>query len=510
MKIRSYLVIVSWLLVISQTGYASSLDPLKLGAGARMVAMGRTAVAAAGDMNSIFVNPANTAYINNLGLTSMYTNLSEDISYTFLGGSNSYNYGNFGLAYLGAGSGGFQLTTIEAGRVVGTGGTFDYSSSVLCLTYGKEFYKDLALGASLKFFNKGFSTISGGTGSGYDMDLGIIWKPQPDLTIGLSQQNTLPSSIAAINWGTGAKEGIPFNTKLGLSYIVRNGLLLAADMDYAQNNPLVLHGGVEWEPLKWLAIRGGIDQVPTSSSQTSTNYTIGIGLNYSGFSFDYAYYYDTLLSSANSAHFFSLSYQMFPPGVEKKIEKARPSMRKKNFSDVPAGYWAEEPIGILGALGIISGYPDGTFKPENKITRAEFTALLVKAREKEVEKPETALFPDLPAAHWASGYVAKALQMRWIKGYTDGSFKPNNEISRAEGVSIISRFDQLEIKNVTGSPFQGMAATHWAAAAVQAAKNAGILIYLQGKDLEPNRTLTRAEVAEMLYRTSFIRQLLPR
>jgi len=297
------------LLFIGQAVLASSIDPLALGVGARMVAMGRTAAADPGNINSIFVNPANAADLEGLGLTSMYTNLSEDISYTLLGGGNKTNFGNLGLAYLGSTSGGFQLTTIEAGRVVGTGGSFDYSSSVICLVYGREYKKDLAFGASLKLFNKGFSSIAGGTGSGYNMDLGVIWKARPNLTIGLAQQNTLPASVAPIKWGTGASEGIPFNTKLGLNYVPREKILLAADLNYAANNPLNFHGGIEWKPIEWLAIRGGIDQVPTSSSQNNTNYTTGVGLSYKGFCFDYAYYYDTLLSSTNSAHFFSFSYQ---------------------------------------------------------------------------------------------------------------------------------------------------------------------------------------------------------
>jgi len=303
---------------------AASLDPTKVGLGARMIAMGRTAAAAPGDVNSIFVNPANAAYLPELGITSMYTNLSEDIAYTFLGGAKPFPLGRFGLAYLGATSGGFQQTTVESGRVVGTGSSFDYSSSVICLTYGREIRENLALGTNLKLFNKGFGNVSGGTGSGFDADLGLLWLPRPKMTVGLSMQNALPSSIAAIKWGTDTKEDIPLNLKMGINFVPKNDLLLAADLDYAANNPMTFHGGVEWKPKEWLAVRGGFDQLAASASQANTNYTAGVGFGFKGFNFDYAYYHDTLLAS-NAAHYFSLSY-LFPPAAAKPAPAPKPEV----------------------------------------------------------------------------------------------------------------------------------------------------------------------------------------
>lgn len=306
----------------------AAIDPTRIGLGARMIALGRTAAAAPGDVNSIFVNPANAAYLADPALSSMYSNLSEDITYNYLDAATPFKYGVFGLAYLTAGSGGFNQTTIESGRVVGTGNSFDYSSSVLCLAYGREIMNALSAGTTLKIFNRGFSGINGGTGNGFDMDLGLLWKPKDNLRVGLSQQNTLPSSIAAINWGTGAKEGIPFNTKLGLNYTIRKDVMLAADLDYASNNPLLLHGGAEWTPLAWLAVRGGLDQMATANSTAVTNYTAGVGLNYRGFSFDYAYYMDNVLTSANSAHYFSLSYAFAPAPVKNIAPPVMPAVKQ--------------------------------------------------------------------------------------------------------------------------------------------------------------------------------------
>ena len=344
MKILIRLTYYALLLSLSlNSGVArAALDPFKIGLGARSIAMGRTAAAMDKDLNSIFINPANAASIEGLGLSSMYTNLSEEINYKYLAVENKFRFGNFGLAYLSAGSGGFTSTSLEAGRVVSTGNAFDYSSSLLCLTYGKEIRNNLAWGASLKYFNRGYSNLPNGTGSGFDLDLGILWKPKDNFKIGLAQQNLLPSSIANINWGTGTKEDIPANTRLGFSLVPRNDWLLAADLDYLSNNPLVLHAGLEWKVKPWLELRGGIDQLATGSASIATNYTLGVGLNYRDFSFDYAYYYDSVLSSTNSAHYFSLSYAFqsipsisVPKAEEKKLVVPTPPVKQITPPKVP-------------------------------------------------------------------------------------------------------------------------------------------------------------------------------
>lgn len=506
------------LLLLSQAAFAA-LDPTKIGLGARTIGLGRVAVALPGDVNALFINPANAAQLEGFGVSSMYTNLSEDISYAFLGLANPYPIGTFGIAYLGAGSSGFVVSTIESDRVVSTGSSFDYASSVLALVYGKEFLKDLSLGATLKLYNRSFTSVSGGAGSGMDMDIGLLWKFRPDLALGLSQQNTLPSPSGSIRWGTDTVEGIPFNTKFGFSYFPADSFLLACDFDYARDNPLTTHVGVEWKLREWFALRGGMDQLAISSTEASSNFCIGIGLKYDGFSFDYAYYYDTLLAQSNSAHYFGFTYQL-SAGEERaekdtkeivrgEIDEATLPFPLATFSDVPKDYWAAKSIGILGALKIMGGYPDGTFKPENKLTRAELAVMLVKAKGTRVEEVDTTMFSDLPVEHWASPYVKKVLEFKWFEGYPDGTFKPKKEITRAEVVSVLARFDDLKLnKPLDRGIFRDLKPDHWSAEAVQAAYDVGIIDYLKGKPFVPNFAVSRAEAATMISRTSPVRYLL--
>jgi hypothetical protein len=143
-KVRSRILVFGLVcaLLSAIPAFAISLDPMRIGAGARSVSMGRTAAAITGNINSLFINPANAAYLPKWGLTSMYTSLLEgDISYTLLGGATKTNWGTFGLAYMGSGTSGIQPTTLEAGRVIAGGSAFDYASSVISAVYGREITK---------------------------------------------------------------------------------------------------------------------------------------------------------------------------------------------------------------------------------------------------------------------------------------------------------------------------------------------------------------------------------
>lgn len=531
MKIRSlrfmiYLYLVSCFLAFSAPVGAMVLDPTKLGLGARSVSMGRCAATLLGDPNSAFINPANAAEADRWGISSMYVNLSDDIVYTQLGGIMPEEWGTIGVSYLGSSSGGIIGTTVEAGRILPSGFTFDYSSSVISLIYGKKYNEELSFGATLKMFSKSFTSVA--SGNGFDLDLGVLWKPNERLKVGLAQQNTLPFSIAKMTWDTKHEEGIPFNTKLGVSYLMHylepDDILLTADLDYSQINPMLFHGGVEWAtPYKFLKLRGGFDQYPENKETAVTNFTLGVGLLMGGMGFDYAYYADSLLPSS-TAHYFSFRYE--PPTVpevveakkalgvelkeeEKMEEPPKPAIVFKTFYDVPKGSFARKEISYLATAGIISGYPDGGFKPANKLTRAEMAKLLVTLAGKSSEQfYYSGVFKDVPRGRWYTPYVLKAYEEGWISGYPDGTFKPNKTLSRAEAIALAVKFDGLELPAyVSRPPFPDVPLSSWAAPYIQEAKNAGWLKYLEGRNFSPNQGFTRMEAAYLLIRTKAGRQV---
>ncbi|MFA5927849.1 MAG: S-layer homology domain-containing protein, partial [Candidatus Margulisiibacteriota bacterium] len=184
-------------------------------------------------------------------------------------------------------------------------------------------------------------------------------------------------------------------------------------------------------------------------------------------------------------------------------------LRLTSFADVSEDFWASLPISQLATLELVNGYPDGNFKPQGDITRAEVTTLLAKAREANpIGKPVT-LFNDMTVGHWANNYVNGSYALGLVTGYPDGSFAPKNNITRAEGVALITRFDGIVVPaKVENSPYEDVSADHWVAPLLTVAKAAGLLSYLNSNMFEDKKMLNRAETVEILSKTEYVRKKL--
>lgn len=90
----------------------------------------------------------------------------------------------------------------------------------------------------------------------------------------------------------------------------------------------------------------------------------------------------------------------------------------------------------MAKLKIITGYPDGTFRPDAPVTRAEFAAIAARFDEKSART--TASFRDI-YGHWAERYISRSAELGWIRGYTDNTFRPDQSITRAEAMALINR-----------------------------------------------------------------------
>lgn len=108
-----------------------------------------------------------------------------------------------------------------------------------------------------------------------------------------------------------------------------------------------------------------------------------------------------------------------------------------SFSDLENSHWSVNPVSTLENARVVNGYPDKSFRPDNYITRAEFAAIASRFDKLE-EADNKDQFTDI-AGHWAKPYIASSAQKGWIKGYPDGSFKPDQYITRAEAVSYINK-----------------------------------------------------------------------
>ena len=136
------------------------------------------------------------------------------------------------------------------------------------------------------------------------------------------------------------------------------------------------------------------------------------------------------------------------------------------FSDVAKSHWAANYIGYMQQFGIITGYADGSFRPDASVTRAEFAAI---ASRFERLTEGTKSFSDVPSSHWAAKYINFAATRGWVNGYADGTFQPNNSITRAEVAAVTCRLlernaDQSYIRSHLSElrAFTDVNESHWA------------------------------------------------
>ncbi|MGO4538558.1 S-layer homology domain-containing protein [Paenibacillus sp. 2TAB19] len=163
-----------------------------------------------------------------------------------------------------------------------------------------------------------------------------------------------------------------------------------------------------------------------------------------------------------------------------------------------AGHWAEKSIVQLVGLGVLSGYPDGSFQPEEEITRAEFTTALVNA----LKLPVTGdrVFADT-SGHWAQKQIAIAAENGIVGGYEGNLFKPDASVTREEIAVMVARAVDLKRGDNALLPKDAAAISPWAVDSVAALMEKGVISgYLDG-NFDPKRLATRAEAAAIIVNT---------
>jgi hypothetical protein len=180
------------------------------------------------------------------------------------------------------------------------------------------------------------------------------------------------------------------------------------------------------------------------------------------------------------------------PDDDSKQTPVEPS--QENLTDIKS-HWAEKNIKQMVAAGTVGGYPDGTFKPNNTITRAEFATMLVKAFKLENEGGK--IFADT-ANHWAKDYIARATVTGIVSGYDANTFGPNNLITREQMAVMIAKAAKLT-NAVEGNVFtDGTQIADWAKEAVAKANGNGIISGYPDNTFRPRATATRAEAITVI------------
>ena len=176
------------------------------------------------------------------------------------------------------------------------------------------------------------------------------------------------------------------------------------------------------------------------------------------------------------------------------------------FPDVPDGYWASCEIDKLATNDVVVGYPDRLFKPSRNISRAEFATMLVKGFDKDMYScaPEK-LFSDVPTNHWANSAITVAVHNDLLKGYPNGKFMPNHNVTRVEALCALSKgikcaeMDKCKAQEILSKYCDGNTVPEWAIIPIAKALEKGALNNSPSPNtIAPFKDASRADIAAML------------
>ena len=189
---------------------------------------------------------------------------------------------------------------------------------------------------------------------------------------------------------------------------------------------------------------------------------------------------------------------------EEKPKEEEPTVPKITFSDVPATFWGYTAIGALAERFIISGYLDNTFRPNENITRAEFAKIIIGATNS-IDIDAKCEFSDVKKDDWYYIYVASAMKKGYITGYPDGTFRPNEKITRQDICTVVYRSvkDRLKPSTEKNVFIDEKLIAPYSYEAVYTLYSNGIINGMGNNTFAPKSHATRAQTAKIIYSTFF-------
>ena len=178
------------------------------------------------------------------------------------------------------------------------------------------------------------------------------------------------------------------------------------------------------------------------------------------------------------------------------------------FSDVSRTSPFYTAVTYLNEAGVISGYGDGTFKPDNPINRAEVLKVILKGSGVEADQKFEAAFPDVTADQWFALYVIKAKVMGFVKGNdADGTFAPSRQVNLAEFIKMLLSANAIDVSSFQGKTVApNIPLDAWYANYVNYAVALGIVPKDAQGNVDATKLLTRGEVANIMYLLTIIRK----
>ena len=171
-----------------------------------------------------------------------------------------------------------------------------------------------------------------------------------------------------------------------------------------------------------------------------------------------------------------------------------------SFTDVKTDNKNFTAITYLESTGILEGYSDGSFKPNNEVNRAEFLKIILEGSNIPLDSALATPFKDINNNAWYAPYIRKAYKEGWIEGYNDGNFKPEQTINKVEALKILGEVQNWELPINPENPYKDTLGTEWFIGYLSYAKSHN---YLEetGSYFSPEKFMSRAKISEIIYRT---------
>lgn len=185
-------------------------------------------------------------------------------------------------------------------------------------------------------------------------------------------------------------------------------------------------------------------------------------------------------------------------GIKDGVEGESAVIAMEVFNDVASSHTNAKAIEELYYAGIIKGYNDGGFRPDNTITRAEFWAVVTNAIDADFSgQTLDNCFTDV-RVEWYAAFVCYAKEQGWVKGFDDGSYRPNQPVTKAEALKMILGAFGYEVPTeLVGTPYKDVVKEDWFAPYAYFAREKGIV---SGTSFfAPSYNMGRGDIAQMIY-----------
>jgi len=314
-----------------------------------------------------------------------------------------------------------------------------------------------------------------GTGQDGDIQAGIAWPDQRFTVDG----DCVTDNLTGLIWARNANL-LSTTPQQALDYT--KSLSLCGHQDWRLPNVNELESLVnsgESNSAAWLNTQGFINVVPGDYwSSTSVDgyywWCVNMWVGY-------------LYHSGNSSNFWVLPVRAGQSGV---------------FTDIPADFWAYDYVMALYNAGITTGYIDGTYRPSQNVSRSQMAAFIVRAKfGEDFSYSTTQHFSDMPDTHWAFKYVQKMYDEGITTGYPDGTFRSSQNVTRGQMATFIIKALFGDSFSYTLIPyFSDVPDTHWAFKYVQKMYDGGITTGYADGTCRPSQNVSRAQMAAFIAR----------